>query len=439
MTRSGRGQPRPAKASAQLRVVKRPLATGIAVGAALGALGRRWWERRALAGALGSIGMGVAQGHDEIDLALMQATGVSLVDGNRIAWRDNGEVFDAMEEAILAARHSVSVDVYIWKPGKAGTRIAEAVARRARAGLAVRILVDPVGSRGFDEVLHRPLRAAGCEVRYFRDPKKHPFALTGRNHRKLVVVDGKVGFTGGFGIAPEWSGDGLSPEGWRDANAEVEGPVVKQMQAAFAAHWLETGGALLPRSEFERARPAGGARAAYVTSMDVVGLSHARWLTHIALMAARRRAWIANAYFIPPPEVLGSLLLLARHGVELRLLLPGPHQDHPSVTFLQRRFYRRLERAGVRVYEYQPSMMHAKTMLVDDRLVIVGSINLDFLSMQWLEEGCLVVDDRAFAAALEDRWHADLARSRAVTGRRRDVPATGARAAGERAGPGSSA
>jgi cardiolipin synthase len=150
--------------------------------------------------------------------------------------------------------------------------------------------------------------------------------------------------------------------------------------------------------------------------MDVVGLSHARWVTHIALMAARRRAWIANAYFVPPPEVLGALLLLPRRGLDVRLLLPGPHQDHRAVTFFQRRLYRRLGRAGMSVYEYQPSMMHAKTMLVDDRLVVVGSINLDFLSMEWLEEGCLVVDDRRFAAELERRWLDDVARSTQVVG-----------------------
>jgi cardiolipin synthase A/B len=362
--------------------------------------------------------MGLSDGVDGVDLALLQVTGVSLLEGNRLAWRDNGEVFDAMEEAMRAARHSVHVDVYIWKPGKAGTRLAELACRRAREGIAIRILVDPMGSTGFAEELSRPLRDAGCEVHYFRDLRKHPFALTGRNHRKLVVVDGRIGFTGGFGIAPEWSGDGLSPDGWRDSNAEVEGPVVRQMQAAFAAHWLETGGALLPRAELERARRAGNARAGYVTSMDVKGLSHARWVTHIALMAARRRAWIANAYFVPPPQVLGSLFLLPGRGVDVRLLLPGPHQDHSTVTFIQRRLYPRLERAGMSVYEYQPSMMHSKTMLVDDRLVVVGSINLDFLSMEWLEEGCLVVDDHPFAAELERRWGDDLSRSRQVAGLR---------------------
>jgi cardiolipin synthase len=395
--------------------MKHPLTTGLAVGAALGALTRRWWHQRRRSGALDALAMGLDGGLDQVGLALMQATGVSLTDGNRLTWRHDGAVFDAIEEAVRAARHSVHVDVYIWKPGQPGERLADLIARRAREGVAVRILVDPMGSTGFDDALCPGLRAAGCDVRYFREPKRRPFSLTGRNHRKLVVVDGRIGFTGGFGISHEWDGDGLSPGSWRDANAEVEGPVVRQMQAAFAAHWLETGGALLPREELERSAPCGEARAAYVTSMDVEGLSHARWVTHIALMAARRRAWIANAYFVPPPELLGALTLLPARGVETRLLLPGPHQDHPIVTFLQRRHYRHMERRGLRVWEYQPSMMHAKTMLLDDRMVVVGSINLDFLSMEWLEEGCLVVDDRPFAAALEQRWLVDLSRSRQVT------------------------
>jgi len=393
--------------------MRSPFTRGLLTGAALGALAKRWWTSRARSGALGSLRMGLTDGQDQVGLALAQATSASLVGGNRVAWRHDGAIFDALEDAFRAAEHSIHVGMYIWKPGDVGSRLAALACRRAREGVAVRILVDPMGSTGFEEELAEPLLAAGCQVRYFRPPKRRPFALTGRNHRKVVIVDGRVGFTGGFGIAQEWS-TGKDGAPWRDANAEIEGPVVRQLQASFAAHWLETGGALLPREELERARPAGDARAAYVTSTDVVGLSHARWVTHIALMAARRRAWIANAYFVPPPEVFGALLLLPRHGVDLRLLLPGPHLDHAIVRFLQRRYYGRLGRGGANVWEYQPSMMHAKTMLVDDRLVVVGSINLDFLSMQWLEEGCLVVDDARFAAELERRWLDDLAHARRV-------------------------
>ena len=386
------------------------------VGAGLGLALRRWLDQRLRFGPWGLVGKGLPGGIDTVGRALVQTTATSMLEGNRLTWRDNGEVFTAIEAAMRAARHSIHVDVYIWKPGQPGERLARLAAQRAREGVAVRIMVDPVGSPGFEKELRPLLVAAGCEVNFFRPFRKVPLAFIGRNHRKLVVVDGRVGFTGGFGLGPEWDGDGTTPRGWREANVEVEGPVLRQMQVAFANHWLETGGTLLPAEELERARPAGSARAAFVTSTDVKGLSHARWVTHIALAAAQRRAWIANAYFIPPPSVLGALCARAGLGVEVRLLLPGPHIDHFGVRPVQRRFYPRLTRSGVRVFEYQPSMMHAKTMLVDERLVVVGSINLDFLSMEHLEEGSLVVDDAAFAAELEQRWRVDLARSREVGG-----------------------
>jgi cardiolipin synthase A/B len=404
--------------------MRRTVWKNLALGGAAGALVARSWRKRLQFGPWGSLGRGLPEGVDSVPLALMQTTSTSMASGNRLAWRDNGEVFRAIEEAIRSARHSVHVDVYIWKPGQPGERLADLVCQRAREGIAVRILVDPMGSRGFHRRLYARLRDAGCEVHYFRPLTERPFAFTGRNHRKLVLVDGQIAFTGGFGIAPEWDGDGLSPRGWRDSNAEVEGPVVRQMQVAFANHWLETGGWVLPAEEFDRARPAGDARACYVTSMDVKGLSHARWVTHIALAAATRRAWIANAYFVPPPEVLGALCARPANGVEVRLLLPGPHLDHAVVRYIQRAFYPHLDRSGVKVHEYQPSMIHAKTMLIDDRLVMVGSMNLDFLSMGWLEEGCLVVDDRAFAQEFEQRWLEDIARSVQRTGRRPEDPGT---------------
>jgi cardiolipin synthase A/B len=197
--------------------------------------------------------MGLPEGVDSVDLALLQTTATPMVGGNRLALRDDGEVFDAIEKAIRAARHSVHVDVYIWKPEQPGERLADLLCRRARDGVAVRILVDPIGSPGFDQQLRPRLLGAGCEAHYFRPLHEHPLSFTGRNHRKLVVVDGRVGFSGGFGISPEWTGNGLSPREWRDSNAEVDGPVVRQVQIAFANHWLETGGSILPPGEFERA------------------------------------------------------------------------------------------------------------------------------------------------------------------------------------------
>jgi cardiolipin synthase len=274
--------------------MKAALAAGLAAGATIGAVTRRWWERRTRYGPWASSAVGLAQGVDSIDLALLETTATPLVDGNRLVSREDGAVFEAIEEAIRDARHSVHVDVYIFKPGHPGQRIADLLCRRARGGVAVRVLVDPFGSPDFHRRLRPRLVEAGCEVHYFRPLQERPLSITGRNHRKLLVIDGRVGFTGGFGIAPEWAGDGLSPRGWRDSNVEVEGPVVRQMQVAFANHWLETGVRMLPAGEFERTGRAGDVRAAYVTSTGVKGLSHAWWVTYIALAAARRRAWIAN-------------------------------------------------------------------------------------------------------------------------------------------------
>ncbi len=383
--------------------MKRSFWAGVVVGAGLGYLAKRWWHkqlngvpRRALGGAL-------PDGVDGVPLALFQATGLEFAPENQIDWFNDARLFPALFEAVEQAQHSIHFDVYIWKPSVPGCELAERVIRKARAGVKVRVLVDPMGSPGFEEELAPRLREAGCEVRFFRPPRRKPLKFWGRNHRKLIVVDGRLAFTGGFGIANEWATGSESTPVWREANVRVAGPVVRQMQQAFAAHWMEVGGLMLPAKELQRARPAGTARSCFVTSMDVKGLSNARWTTHIALAAAKEQLWIANAYFVPPPELVGALCERRREGIDLRLLLPA-RTDHRWVGALQRSTYRRLLNCGVRIFEYQPTMIHAKTMLVDHRLVVVGSTNLDPLSQHVLEEGSLVVDDVNVARALEQRW-----------------------------------
>jgi cardiolipin synthase len=397
------------------------LGLGLALGVGLGMRARaRPGSRRR--GPRGALGPRLQGGVEAVELALLQATNSEMLGGNLLTLCDNGRIFDVLEDEIRQAKHSVHVNMFIFKPGNPGDRLAELLIRRAQQGVAVRVLVDPMGSTNFDTKLYAPLREAGCEVRYFRPLRKYPLAITGRNHRKIVVVDGRVGFTGGFGIASEWTGDGDTPQDWRDTNARIEGPTVRQMQLAFAAHWLESGGALMPKEELTRAAPAGSSRCTFVTSMDVKGLTSARWVTHIAMAAARKSLWIANAYFAPPLRIIDGLCHRSSDGVDVRLLLPGPYQDHPSLTWIQRCFYPRMSRCGVKVYEYQRSMMHAKTMLVDERLSVIGSINLDVLSQGFLEEGALVVDDEAFAAAMKRRYELDLERSLQVTGRLPALP-----------------
>jgi cardiolipin synthase len=228
-------------------------------------------------------------------------------------------------------------------------------------------------------------------------------------------VDGSVAVTGGFGIWKVWEGHGNAPENWRETSVRVAGPAVRDMQLAFTSNWQEAGGDLLPADVFPAISPAGTSRAAFVSSTGRPGISDAERMTRIVVAAATRRLWIANAYFTPPDAILDQLERKAREGVDVRVLGPGPVHDVPIIRASQRSTYERLLRAGVRIWEYQPSMMHAKTMLVDDWLSVIGSTNLDPMSLNWLGEGSLVVDDRAVAAELERGWAEDFPRSREIT------------------------
>ncbi len=358
---------------------------------------------------------------DAFSFALLQATGVGLEAGNLVDLVENGAIFEALDDAIRVATSSVHVLVYMWRPSLESDRLIEAIEERCRAGVRCRVLVDPVGSEqilgpgDFRAGPEQRLRAAGAEVRYFR-PLAHRVLrrLVGRNHQKLAVIDGRIGFTGGFGVWRVWGGDGLSPGAWRDTHVRVEGPVVRQMQLAFAWAWVETGAPLLGPEEVPALEARGRARAGFVASVGNPGISDAERMTWLAIAAARRRLWIGNAYFSPPDAILDLLAAKARAGLDVRILVPGPIDDIPIVRAAQRWTYRRLLPAGVAIHEYQPSMLHEKVMLVDDALSVVGSTNLDAPSLRRLVEGSLVVAEPALAAALDRSFRADLARARRV-------------------------
>jgi cardiolipin synthase len=330
--------------------------------------------------------------------ALYQSLGVRLQPGNEVALLENGAVFDALVEEIGKARSSVHMLLYIWEKGAASDRISAALVERAKAGVACRILVDDFGSPDFAKTVQPPLVQAGCEVRIFRPlPGKDKLS---RNHRKIVVLDGKVAVTGGFGIRDNWLGDGVHQEGWRDENVRFAGPAVAGAQQAIAENWQEAGGALLPLTAFPELTAAGPASAAFISSTASPNVTRSERLTQLMIVAARKRLWIANAYFIPSPAILDLLGRKAASGVDVRLLAPGRKSDSKTSFGAQQGQYGALMKRGVRVWEYEPSMMHSKTMVVDDELALVGSINLDPLSLNKLEEGALVVDDRALTAAL---------------------------------------
>jgi cardiolipin synthase A/B len=361
-------------------------------------------------------------GPEGFSFALFQSTGVCLEPGHQVELLENSTVFDRMLEDIRQARGSVHILVYIWRPSRVSDRIVEALRERSRAGVSCRVVVDPVGSeevrgdRDFDQKVERRLVEAGVEVHYYRPlAGKVLGRLLGRTHQKLVIVDGRIGYTGGFGIWKVWEGHGLQPDQWRDTHIRVEGPSVSWMQIEFSRAWQESGGSLLHPEDLPGPCQRGPVRAGFIASSGKLGMTDAERMVRLVIAAARERLWIANAYFTPPNAVLEQLVHKAHEGVDVRVLGPGPVHDVPIIRASQRATYPELLRAGVRLWEYQASMMHAKTMLVDDWLTVVGSTNLDSLSLNKLGESSMVVADEAFARKLERCWERDMEHSREIT------------------------
>ena len=347
----------------------------------------------------------------EFSNALFQSVGVALKPGNQVDVFNNGSVFDAQLEEVGRAKKSIHIETFIWASGKVSDRLVEAVMTMARKGVQCRILLDAVGSIGFEKIGQK-LAYAGCAVRFFRPvPGQDDLA---RMHRKLVIVDGRTGFTGGFGIDDKWLGKGLSddPPEWRDSNLRVRGPAVRDMQQSFAENWQEAGGELLPSDAFPDPDTPGDVNAAYVSSTEHGVVTRGDRMIQLLIEAAKRRIWISNAYFVPSTPIMELLGRKAREGVDVRVLAAGDKTDTPIYLKIQRERMDDLVKAGGRAYEYEPAMMHGKTMLVDDTLVAVGSYNLDALSLNKLEEGALVVDDRRIALEEERRFIDDIAHSR---------------------------
>jgi cardiolipin synthase A/B len=351
---------------------------------------------------------------DSLGARLEVETGARLVAGNELTPIENGAVFDAMVKDIAAARHHVHIVSFIWRGAEGPSRrITDALLHRA-PGVECRIVVDPFGSLKFDGAQRDALRRSGCEVRTYglrRDVRP-----SARNHRKLVIVDGETGITGGWGLHTSWEGNGLREDEWRDSAVRARGPVVAEMQRAFEQSWRESGGAPLPRGAYPDVPARGRTRAAFVASSPRGDApSAAEKMTKLLVSAARRRLWIANSYFVPDAGLTSLIAEKARQGVDVRVLAPGPVHDVPPVRAGQRASYEELLASGVRIFEYQPSMMHAKTVLVDDRWVAIGSTNMDQLSFDRLEEGSVVADSPALAGHLERTLRQDLARSKEIT------------------------
>ena len=342
-----------------------------------------------------------------LDVLLEREVGVPVRGGNRVELIENGAVFDALEEEIRSARETIHLCEFMWMgSGDPSARIGRALLARRR-GVACRILLDWFGSQRFDRALEADLEASGVELRRHM-PWPDPFRL---NHRRVLVFDGRTALVGGFGIWKSWLGDGVGEGEWRDTAARVRGPVVGDLQRAFDHSWETAGGAPLPASAYPRLAAAGTQRAAVVASSPAWARTTLAARMYYALMAsARRRLYVANSYFVPDRSLQDVLIARARAGVDVRVLAPGSHHDVPLVHAGQRRTYGRLLAGGVRVFEYEASMMHAKTLVADDAAVI-GSTNIDSQSLSFLWETSVVVESAEIAAHLVDRFRVDLGRS----------------------------
>lgn len=344
--------------------------------------------------------------------------GPPFIAGNRHQVLQNGdEIFPAMLGAIRNARTSITFESYIYWSGDIGRDFASSLVERARNGVKVHVLLDWVGSAKMDEALIDAMKTAGVQVRKFHPPHwSHLGRLNNRTHRKILVVDGRIAFTGGVGIAPQWSGHAQDPDHWRDTHFQVEGPVVAQMQAVFLDNWIKvTGDVLYGPDYFPPLKPAGQGHAQVFSSSPTGGSESMQLMYLMAITAATRSIDLSASYFVPDELALGAMVEAMKRGVKLRIIVPGEHIDSETVRSASRAKWGPLLEAGAVIAQYQPTMFHCKVMIVDDLLVSVGSTNFDNRSFRLNDEATLNVVDATFASEQKSIFEADLRRSRLIT------------------------
>ncbi len=344
--------------------------------------------------------------------------GPPFLAGTRAQALLNGdEIFPPMLAAIRSAQVSITFETYIYWSGDIGRAFADALAERARQGVKVHVLLDWVGSAKMDDSLVDLMTQAGVQVERFHPPHwSHLGRLNNRTHRKLLITDGRLGFTGGVGVAPQWTGRGHDPEHWRDTHFQVEGPVVAQMQSVFIDNWIKvTGDVLHGPDYFPALVPVGPALAQMFSSSPSGGSESMQLMYLLAVTAASRSIDISAAYFVPDELTLQALTEALKRGVKLRIVVPGKHIDSDTVRSASRATWGPLLKSGATIAEYEPTMYHCKLMIVDGLLTSVGSTNFDNRSFRLNDEATLNVFDKAFAAAQTATFEADLARAHRVS------------------------
>lgn len=364
-------------------------------------------------------------GADELDVrdpgflrAAEALTGAPISIGDDVELLINGDaIFPVYLETIREAQRTLCLLTYVYWRGDIAREVADALCERARAGVEVNVIIDAMGGVKIEKDLVKEMADAGVRMSRFRPPK--PYAarrVANRTHRKILVADGAVGMTGGVGIAEEWTGDAQNPDHWRDTHLRVRGPVVRGLFGAFAENWLEATGEVLVGDgylpdipEHQESGPM-----MVVRSSAGVGDTNVEALYYLAIAAARETLDLTAAYFVPRPAFTDALVDAAERGVRVRVLVPGPNIDKPPVRVAGRVSYDELVEAGVEIHEYQPTMLHAKSMVVDGAWSSVGSVNFDNRSFQLHDEATLCVLSDAFAVELTAQFERDLELSKRI-------------------------
>jgi cardiolipin synthase len=343
--------------------------------------------------------------------------GHPLVEGNLIETLANGESLDSMLEAIGAAAASITFETYVFSKGKVADRFISAFIDAAHRGVRVHVLLDWFGSVGLGEEALGAMTEAGVRLHRYHRPVWYDLdKLNNRTHRKILVVDGRVGFIGGVGVADHWLGNASTPEEWRDSHFRVEGPVVAQLQTAFLDNWHKVDPSVLHGpAYFPPLEPRGEAAAQVMESTAEQGGESVRLAYLLSIAAARKRILIANAYFVPDALAVEALVAARKRGVEVSVIVPGRITDTPSLRRASRSGFEPLLRAGIEIHEYQPTMYHTKVMVVDDLWTLVGSSNFDNRSFAFNDEANMNVWDHEFAAEQARMFEEDRKLSKRIT------------------------
>ena len=360
-------------------------------------------------------GVVISVSEPEFPLVATMATGAWLAVGNRVEVTQNGDgTFPRLWEDLRSARQAITLQLYYGAPGQTADVLTAILRERASAGVRVFVLYDAFGTVDIPSAHRDALRSSGVVVEPFRPVRLSTLHLAQiRSHVRGIVIDGRIGWTGGFGIDDKWLGDGRTNGSWRETNVRFEGPAVRQLQAAFAAAWVEATGVMFTGRATIEERPD-GATAGLLYTAPTLGSTAAERFFALSIGAARKTLYITNAYFAPDRNFIDLLTAAAQRGVDVRILTAGPRTDVNVVRFAGRAWYDTLLRSGVRLYEWQPTTLHAKTFVVDGLWSTVGSMNFDNRSMALNDESNLMVLDRTVGGEMNRMFRDDLQHAREI-------------------------